>query len=72
MRVSSVLQFLLALAIAAPLPAATSSTLQALSDEFAVVAERIKPSVASVSTSSEALFMDPREGQRRLGVLNLR
>jgi serine protease Do len=63
----------LGFALAARLSGAPSPTLQAFSDEFASVAERVKPSVVSVSTSSEAFLVNsydlyrgwPFRGERR-------
>ncbi len=52
----SVFLFLAAAALAS---AAASSTLQSLSDEFARIAERVKPSVVSVSTANEAILVNP-------------
>jgi len=41
-----------------------TSALRALSDEVAAVAEKVKPSVVSVSTTAEVIFVDPF-GRRR-------
>ncbi|MCC7517740.1 MAG: Do family serine endopeptidase [Verrucomicrobiae bacterium] len=50
---------LLFAAAVARAPGAGSSTLQSLSDEFARIAERVKPSVVSVSTANEAILVNP-------------
>jgi serine protease Do len=57
-KVPSLLAFGFA-AAAASLSAAVPSTLQSLSDEFARIAERVKPSVVSVSTATEAILVNP-------------